>query len=197
MAETGLTNQKRRTRKDLLQAATRLIRQGRTPTLEEVAEEALVSRATIYRYFPSVEQLLLEASFDVATPSPEALFQGLPSDDAAGRLERVDTVLHDMTLAHEGTMRLVLAHLLQHAGEEGVPPRQNRRSPLIEAALAPAAGQFTPEALDRLAKAVALVMGPEAMIVVKDVLQLDEAEGRAVKHWAIRAMVEAARRGDG
>lgn len=194
MAETGLTNQKRRTRKDLLQAATRLIRRGRTPTLEEVAEEALVSRATAYRYFPGVEQLLLEASFDVATPSPETVFEGLLPDDAASRLERVDTALHDMTLAHEGTLRVVLAHSLQHAGEEGVPPRQNRRSPLIEAALAPAAGDFAPEELDRLSKALALVMGPEAMIVMKDVLQLDDAEARAVKHWAIRAMVGAARR---
>ena len=39
-------NQLRRTRKDLLQAAARLARQGRTPTLEECAEEAMVSRAT-------------------------------------------------------------------------------------------------------------------------------------------------------
>lgn len=194
MAEAGLTNQKRRTRKDLLQAATRLIREGRTPTLEEVAEEALVSRATIYRYFPSIEQLLLEASFDVATPDPESLFRGLPPDDAMARLAKVDTALHDMSLAHEGTLRLVLAHFLQNAGQEGIPPRQNRRSPLIEAALAPAAAEFTPAALDRLAKALALVIGPEAMIVVKDVLQLEDAEGREVKQWAIRALVDAARR---
>ena len=32
----GRPNQKARTRKDLLQAASRLIKQGRTPTLEEV-----------------------------------------------------------------------------------------------------------------------------------------------------------------
>ena len=51
----GRPNQKTRTRKDLLQAAARLMKQGGPPTLEEVAEEALVSRATAYRYFPSVE----------------------------------------------------------------------------------------------------------------------------------------------
>ncbi|MFN3628321.1 MAG: TetR family transcriptional regulator, partial [Parvibaculum sp.] len=45
-------NQKRRTRKDLLQAAARLLKEGRNPSLEEIAEEALVSRATAYRYFP-------------------------------------------------------------------------------------------------------------------------------------------------
>ena len=37
-------------------------------------------------------------------------------------------------------------------------------------------------------------MGPEAAIVVKDVLQLDDADARKLKRWAIRALVEAARR---
>ena len=46
----------------------------------------------------------------------------------------------------------------------------------------------------RLRQAVALIVGPEAMIVCKDVLQLDDAEARALKRWAIRALVEAARK---
>jgi AcrR family transcriptional regulator len=44
------------------------MKQGRKPSLEEIAEEALISRATAYRYFPRVEALLLEASLDVVTP---------------------------------------------------------------------------------------------------------------------------------
>ena len=43
-------------------------------------------------------------------------------------------------------------------------------------------------------KALALIMGPEASIVVKDVLRLDDADARKVKRWTIRALVEAARR---
>ena len=38
---TGRPRQRQRTRKDLLQAATRLVRQGRRPGLEEIAEDAL------------------------------------------------------------------------------------------------------------------------------------------------------------
>jgi AcrR family transcriptional regulator len=52
-------NQKRRTRAALVEAAQRLLDQGRTPTVADVADEALVSRATAYRYFPSQEHLLL------------------------------------------------------------------------------------------------------------------------------------------
>src|SRR5690606_5274731 len=64
----GRANQLRRTRKDLLQAAARLTSQGRDPSLEEIAEEAMVSRATAYRHFPDVTALLVEAALDIETP---------------------------------------------------------------------------------------------------------------------------------
>jgi AcrR family transcriptional regulator len=192
----GRPNQKARTRKDLLQAAARIMRQGRTPTLEEAAEEALVSRATAYRYFPSAEALLVEAAVDVATPDPVELFRDEASRDPVARLQRVETALYDMILANEPLLRTLLAHSVQrdtHANG-ALPRRQNRRTPLIEAALAPARNQFKPAELKVLMRALALVMGPEATIVVKDVLQLDDTEARKVKRWAIRALVEAARK---
>lgn len=194
----GRPNQKTRTRKDLLQAASRLMKQGRTPALEEVAEEALVSRATAYRYFPSVEALLVEASVDVAVAEPEELFRNESSSDPVVRLQRVETALHDMILANEPLLRTMLAHTIQQgiqADENGtLPRRQNRRTPLIEAALEPARDQFKPAALRVLTRALALIMGPEAVVVEKDVLQLDDAEARKVKRWAIRALVEAAKK---
>jgi len=174
------------------------MKQGRTPTLEEVAEEALVSRATAYRHFSSVEALLVEASVDVAVPEAVALFRDEPSRDPVVRLQRVETALHDMILANESALRTMLAHTIQRgiqADEHGqLPRRQNRRTPLIEAALEPARDQFKPGALKMLAQALALIMGPEAVIVIKDVLQLDDADARKVKRWAIRALVEAAKR---
>jgi AcrR family transcriptional regulator len=192
----GRPNQRTRTRKDLLQAASRLMQQGRTPTLEEVAEQALVSRATAYRYFPSVEALLVEAAVDVAVPEPGELFRDETSRDPVMRLQRVETALHDMILANEPLLRTMLAHTIQQgirADDNGkLPRRQNRRTPLIEAALEPARDQFKPASLRVLTRALALVMGPEAAVVIKDVLQLDDADARKVKRWAIRALVEAA-----
>lgn len=197
----GRPNQKSRTRKDLLQAAARLVKQGRNPTLEEVAEEALVSRATAYRYFQNVEALVVEAWVDVAVPEPQELFREETSRDPVARLQRVETALYDMILANESLLRNVLSHTIQQgalADEDGkLPRRQNRRTPLIEAALEPAREQFKPGSLKVLARALALIMGPEATIVVKDVLQLDDAEARKVKRWAIRAFVDAARKSTG
>ena len=194
----GRPNQKARTRKDLLQAASRLTKQGRVPTLEEVAAEALVSRATAYRYFPSVEALLVEAAVDMAVPEPEELFRDDDSGDPVERMQRVETMFYDVVLANEPLLRTMLAHTIQHdsqADESGrAPRRQNRRTPLIEAALAPARDQFKPGDLKMLTRALALIVGTEATIVVKDVLQLDDGEARKMKRWAIRALVEAARR---
>ncbi|HVT55490.1 MAG TPA: helix-turn-helix domain-containing protein [Xanthobacteraceae bacterium] len=194
---TGRPNQRMRTRKDLLQAASRLAKRGHTPTLDEVAEEALVSRATAYRYFPSIEALLVEAAVDIAVPEPGELFQNDASADPLLRLQRVETTLYDMILANEPMLRTMLAHSIQHemqADENGkLPRRQNRRTPLIEAAIEPARDQFKPAALKPLMRALALIMGTEATIVVKDVLQLDDTEARKMKRWAIRALVEAAK----
>lgn len=198
LGNRGRPNQRRRTRKDLLQAAARLLKQGRRPSLEEVAEEALVSRATAYRYFPGVEALLVEASVDVAVPEPSDLFSAEASDDPVARLERVDAALYQAIVENEVPLRMMLAHSLerrargQKDGDE--PVRQNRRTPLIEAALEPARNQFRRGDMENLCNALALIIGTEAMVVFRDVLQLDDAKAQKVRRWAIGALVEAARR---
>jgi hypothetical protein len=145
-----------------------------------------------------VEALLLEASLDVAVPEPADLFGDKSPEDPVARLEIVDSAMHDMILANEAPLRMMLVHSLEQAtrdeGEGGLPTRQNRRTPLIEAALSPVRGQFKPATLKTLSRALALVIGTEAMLVCKDVLRLDDAEARKVKRWAIRALVEAARK---
>lgn len=191
-------NQRRRTRKDLLAAAARLMKEGRKPGLEEIAEAAMVSRATAYRYFQNVEALLLEASLDVDVPEADAIFAGGPPRDAVARLERVDTVLHDVLLGNEAAFRMMLAQSMERGlrkdARDAVPVRQNRRTPLIDAALAPARDEFRGADLKLLRHALALIVGTEGMIVCKDVLQLEDAEARKVKRWAIRALVKAAAR---
>jgi AcrR family transcriptional regulator len=188
----GRPNQRQRTRKDLLEAAGRLMRAGRRPTLEEVAEAALVSRATAYRYFTGVEPLLVEAALDLAFPS-DAWLGEQESDDPAERLIRAERSVAEMTRANAASLRAMLAHSVQRA--DGSPlVRQNRRTPLIQAALAPVRDQLDPEAALLLERAMALVIGTEPMIVFEDVLELDSAEAARVKEWMIRALVEAARK---
>jgi AcrR family transcriptional regulator len=193
----GRPNQKRRTRKDLLDAAARLLKQGRSPSLEDVAEEAMVSRATAYRYFPSIEALLVEAPLEVATMDPVALFRDVTTNDPHARIQRVDAMLEDMMGVNETQLRLMLASALQRSvqtDEQEAPLRQNRRTPLIDAALAPARCEFKPADFAKLGKALAFIIGTEGMVVAKDVLQLGQAEARKVRRWAIAALIDAARK---
>jgi len=192
----GRANQLRRTRKDLLQAAARMAREGRSPSLEEVAEAAMVSRATAYRHFPDVNALLIEAALDIDTPRAELVLRDAPADDPVARLEQVDAALETMIRDNEVSLRLMLRHTLERSvrgGAAGAPLRQNRRSPMIDAALEPTRQQFRPATLKTLSRALGMVIGTEAMLALKDVLQLDDVEARRVRRWAIRALVESAR----
>ena len=186
--------QRQRTRKDLLQAAARLLREGRRPSLDEVAEAANVSRATAYRYFPGMDALLLEASLEVAVPNADLILEGV-GDDPIERLERIDDAVTHMILSNEHTLRTLFVHSLQRAAagdESGL--RQDRRTPMIDAALAPARASFADEDYDALVESLALVIGVEPMLVFKDVLLVDEAHAKRVKGFMIRALVEGAQR---
>ncbi|MFC3231224.1 helix-turn-helix domain-containing protein [Marinibaculum pumilum] len=193
----GHGNRRRRTRKDLLEAAARLSADGHAPSMEEVAAEALVSRATIYRYFPNVESLLAEAAAHAVMPDPRILFADDPATDPVVRVDRAEAAMHEGMYAHEMPLRMTLAQALlagMKAETAGMPLRQNRRLPLIEAALAPVRDRLDTATYDRLCQALCLVFGLETMVMFRDVLQVDPDRAREVKSWAIRALVEAALR---
>jgi AcrR family transcriptional regulator len=190
----GRRNQRLRTRNDLLKAAARLLKAGGVPTMDAVAAEALVSRATAYRYFPNLDALLFEAPLDEEAPTPETVFEGVTMTDPVDRIDRAEAALHLMTCRNEAQLRAMLAHTLSGSSPDGaVPQRQNRRMPLIEAALAPVKDELDAEAYDRLCKALAVFFGPEALVVFRDVLGVKPAEARRVKQWALAALVRAAR----
>lgn len=189
-----ISNQELRTRKDLLQAASRLLKQGRKPSMDEVAAEALVSRATAYRCFGSVDALLAEAPVDDETASLETLFANNSSVDPEVRIDDAEAALHEVVFRNEAQLRLMLSHTIARGVEKDAdgPKRQNRRGPLIAAALAPARQRFRDKDYDKLCAALALIFGTESMIVFRDVLNLDEKTARQVKSWAVRALVRAA-----
>ena len=139
----------------------------------------------------------LKASLDVAVPTAQELFDRNAPSDPIARMQRVDAALHDVINANEASFRMMLIHSMERrlGREDGdeLPIRQNRRTALIEAALEPARSEFAREGLEMLTRALALIIGTEGMVVVKDVLQLEDEEARKVKRWAIAALIEAAR----
>jgi AcrR family transcriptional regulator len=189
------TNQKARTRQAIVRAAGALLARGAKPSLDEIAEAAQVSRATAYRYFPGLDALLSEAAVDLMVPEAADLFGATAPNDPFDRLALVDETFDNACRRQEIPLRLMLARMLERSidrAPDGPPLRQNRRTPLLEQALAPFEARLGRPRTTRLAQALAMIVGTEGFFALKDVVGLDEAEAREVRHWAIDALVAAA-----
>jgi AcrR family transcriptional regulator len=171
------------------------MRDGGSPSFEAIAEEAMVSRATAYRYFPGLDALLVEAALDMAAPEPQMLRDEGAPVGLAERLEFVDDAFDALIRANEAPLRTMLVHALQRRlrGEDELPVRQNRRMPMIEAAIGGSEIKLPHAVAERLARAAAMLIGTESMVVAKDVLAIGGDEARSVRRWALRALAAAAR----
>lgn len=196
--ETGAPEQgpRARTRRLMLTAATELMQAGRVPSVTEVAEATGVSRATAYRYFPS-RAALVHAVVDQAL-GPILDWRS----DATDVRERTRSLLSTSIpriAAYEATFRAALRHaldewMLTNAGGALAEPAFTRghRVELLRSALRPLDGRTRPEVLDRLAKALSLLFGIEALVVLKDIWGADDAEAQDVVLWAADLLLSAA-----
>jgi AcrR family transcriptional regulator len=177
-----------------VEAAGRLIAAGRQPSVAAVADAAEISRRTAYRYFPSAEQLAVEAALEATRRNMELSIDAGAADEAVPeRVDRLVNALHRMTLENENSLRQMIRFtILREPIEPGVPPRPSRRLEYVERALTPLQGRLVDEELDRLAHALAVVMGIESVIVLRDICGLGPDEIVAVQRWAARALVRAA-----
>lgn len=189
------TAQKRRTRKAIVDATIALLARGETPTVNDVAAAADVSRRTVYLYFPSFDQLLLDATVGALsqTPVDHAIEQA--GDDGEARMEHLVRALHHVSPEVERLGRSLIRLTVDTNGapaHEGAPRRGYRRIEWIESALLPLRHRLDPDRWDRLVRALAMVIGWEALIVQRDVCGLGPNEGEALSVWAANALVQAA-----
>jgi AcrR family transcriptional regulator len=183
-----------RTRRDLVAAALDLLADGRTPTVSEVADAAEVSRRTAYRYFPSADQLMTEALLEGMRSDVERdIHSGSPDDGVAARVDRLVDAIHDLTVNKEHLLRQMIRFTIDRDQiEPGVPPRPSRRLEYVEQALEPLRNQLGPGEYERLVHAMAVVIGIEARIVLRDICGLDDAQILATARWAAHALLTAA-----
>jgi AcrR family transcriptional regulator len=201
-------NQKQRTRGAIVDAAVGLVRKGATPTVAQAAEAAGVSRATAYRYFPTPEDLLIEvATVTPAVQPVESVLAQLGDDaDPETRFVRVQETFNAVVVQEEAQMRTALRAYLdnwlarrQRGVEDGPELREGRRMRWLDRVLEPARGTLSAKQRRRLECALALTLGMDGMVVMKDVCRLKDHEARDVLRWAglalLRAGLAEARRG--
>ncbi|MCC6718913.1 MAG: TetR family transcriptional regulator [Acetobacteraceae bacterium] len=194
-------NQKRRTRAALVAAASELLRRGTQPSVAEAAEAARVSRATAYRYFPTQESLLVEVSeLSPTVANVEKTFPALArTENAEDRLTMLLDAFNPILFANQAPMRTALRVYLdtwfaaRRAGDDNPEVREGRRTRWLDEVLAPVRRELPAPAWRRLRAALSLTLGSEALIVMKDVCRLDDAEALATLRWTAIALLRAAR----
>lgn len=191
-------NQKERTREALVAAAKDLARAGAAPTVAEAAEHARVSRATAYRYFPTQESLLVEVSDLTPMVAPvEDMLAKLDDDDVEDRLAKLIDTFHPIVVAEEVPLRTALRVYLdtwleaRSRGETAPRVREGRRMRWLDVALEPARRQLPKAEWRRLRSALALTLSIDALVVMKDVAQLDDEEALSVLRWAALTLLRA------
>ena len=190
--------QKARTRSAIVAAAEHLESQGQVPTIASAAEAAGVSRATAYRYFPTQEALLVELQDLIpAAARTDAVLDDLKTDDVEERLLVLLDTFDQLVLAEEADMRRGLwvnldtwLRTSRNGGEHPVPVREGRRMAWLDKVLMPL-HELPEEQKHRLRAALALTIGIDSVVIMKDVCGLADDEALAVLRWAATALLHA------
>ncbi|KJE22349.1 transcriptional regulator, TetR family [Frankia torreyi] len=179
---TGRTNQKARTRKAIVEACRELIRSGAEVTMPQVAQLALVSEATAYRYFPDLVSLIQEALGGLWPEPAQALAPIIGSTDPGERVAFACEHLLRHVLAYQGAVRATISHTI--TAPLRARDRPGLRFGLIDHALAPfqdpaGPAYLSPAALDRLKLDLAITVSAEALFVLTDLCRLPPEEAIA------------------
>jgi AcrR family transcriptional regulator len=193
---TGRTNQKARTRAALLDAARELLAEGVSPTVEQAADRAAISRTTAYRYFANQRSLLTAVYPEIDARS--LLDADAPADPAT----RLDLVIERFThhvLEHEPALRAQLRLSLEPGPTEPnrLPFRKGRAIAWIEDALAPLRERMPAPELRHLVLAIRATTGIESFVWLTDVAGLPRDEAIELMRSSARALLRDACRDGG
>jgi AcrR family transcriptional regulator len=187
----GRSAQKARTRAALVAAARDLVAAGVTPTVEDTAAAASISRTTAYRYFPSNRALLLAAHPEIAATS---MLPANPPQDPAARLDAVVANFSAMILDTEAQQRTMLRLSLEAdaADRDALPLRQGRAIAWIAEALDGLRADLSDQQFRQLVLSIRATIGIEAIVWLVDVAGLSRNDAIALTRWSAQALLHRA-----
>ncbi|SHE90715.1 DNA-binding transcriptional regulator, AcrR family [Arenibacter palladensis] len=183
--QTGRINQKLETRHKILESAKQLVRKGIDFNLEDVANNAEISRATIYRYYPNLEILSYEVGIDIGTKTPEDIIEDLKDCSLNDMLMGIQNYYNEHAVNNENAFRKYLSAVLTSASEKKRGARRNRT---LQLALMKS--DIRPKEKKDLVHLLAILMGIEPLIVAKDVSGLDNQEFKELMNWGMKLVLK-------
>jgi len=191
------TTPRERTRRLLLDAARELLRSGRPLTVQAVADQAGVSRATAYRYFSSNDSVAVQATMPLHDdPFADPAWPYSRPDPHADLPTRAGGVVRSMgewAFDHAQELRTLLALSLEPDSEaRGLSRRGKlRRTRWIDGLLADLPDSVEQDTRRRLAAALLPLFGADAIVWTADVAGLDREAALDILAWTASTLVRA------
>ena len=186
----GRVNQKLKTRTRILNAAKQLMAKNRKITLEDVAVEAKVSRATIYRYFSNIDLLCTETSLDIHHISPTDLLQQVKALHLKERILFVQNYYNQLAQSHELVFRRYLSSVLTASVSSKQKLRGARRAETMDLILDSIKTGLSKKDLNHLKDITTVLMGIDALIVAKDVCGLSNQQTNETLEWGLKMILK-------
>ena len=192
-SETGRVAQRRRTRRAIIAATADLLHAGVEPSVNEIAAAADVSRRTVYLYYPTLDQLVLDATIGVLNVDVDA---ALASETSLDPHQRLRTLVKETFATMESSLplgrKLIKLTVDAPTPAEGGARRGHRRVGWIEWAVEPCRSSLTRREHEDLVSSLAMVVGWEAFIVLLDVRGLKPKAAQALTQRTAHAILDAA-----
>ena len=185
MSEDLRTQQMALTRRRIIDAVLELLAEGHPAAISvpEVSRRSGVSIATIYRYFPSKEQMLDATAFEGVTPREEVLRRDPDPDNLGPFLERTWADL-------ERIEPMVRAQLSTRLGQDVRKRRTRGRDAVVVEVLARKGLDPERDETRRLARLGAMLT---SSAVYLDQLDFPRRQAIADLAWAVKALTDATR----
>jgi hypothetical protein len=147
----------------------------------------------VYLYYPTLDQLVLDATLGTLNTDVDAALRSQVSDDPHARLDTLVTALFTtMESSLPLGRKLIKLTIDVPTPAEGQPRRGHRRVGWIEWAVEPSRAGMSRRAHADLISALTLVIGWEAFIALLDVRGLTPARAKAVTLHAAHAILDTA-----
>lgn len=161
---------------------------GKEPTMEDIAEKAGISRATIYRYYTNVDAISTELLLQLNVPDPSVLLEQYKNSSLLEALLGFQKAYLQFALDNEKTSRKFLAAVLSSSNPK-LQRGQNRIS-AIGAYFASNAIDLDLETKNKLKNISVVLMGIESIIATKDVCDLNTAESIETLKWGLEMIIK-------
>lgn len=178
-----------RTWRLMVETAEHMMKEGRSPSVSEVAEAAEVSRSTAYRYFPTRATMVQAVVGKVLGPILDF------DSDEVDPTTRVSSLIRSSfpgIAENEITYRAALRVSLEPDREAALNEHSNvrgHRVQLLERALATLPEGNKDKA--KLVQALSMMFGIEGLVVLRDICGLDASSAEDVVSWAAQILVSS------